>query len=79
MRSSIFSRNSLLEVPPDSRHNSGMLDEIKIGDVVSDGFEDGMVHSIRKDGGDIWFEVYDGKEGWSMHYREVKLVNGKEW
>jgi hypothetical protein len=52
-----------------------MLNEIVIGDVVSDGFEEGMVHSIRIDKGDKWYDVWDGKEGWSMHEREVKLIN----
>ena len=56
-----------------------MENEIKIGDMIGDGFEDGMVHSIRKDGGDIWFDVWDGKEGWSMNLRDVKEVNGKEF
>ncbi len=52
-----------------------MLNEIIVGDVISDGFEEGMVHSIRRDGGDVWYDVWDGKEGWSIHEREVKLIN----
>jgi hypothetical protein len=51
---------------------------VEKGDWISDGFEDGSVVSIREDGGDIWFGVYDGKEGWDMHLREVKKVNG-DW
>ena len=35
-----------------------------------------MVVDIRMDGGDMWFGVSDMKEGWSMHMRDVKEVNG---
>ena len=52
--------------------------KIEKGDWISDGFEDGSVIEIRKDGGDIWFEVFDGKEGWSLNLRDLKKVNG-EW
>ena len=54
--------------------------EIKIdkGDLISDGFEEGMVCGIREDGGDKWYDVWDGKEGWSMNLREIVKVNGKE-
>ena len=52
-----------------------MLNKIVIGDIISDGFEEGMVHSIRFDKGDKWYEVYDGKEGWSMNEKDVKLIN----
>ena len=55
-----------------------MMNKIVIGDIVSDGFEEGMVHTIRRDGGDVWYDVYDGKEGWSIHEREVKLINNIE-
>ena len=74
-----------VEVPRISYYNIVM--EIKIdnewvsvekGDWISDGFEDGSVVDIRMDGGDMWFSVYDGKEGWDMHLREVKKVNG-DW
>ena len=65
----------MLEVPRIWIYNYIMLNEIVIGDVVSDGFEEGMVHSIRRDGGDVWYDVWDGKEGWSIHEREVKLIN----
>ena len=51
---------------------------VEKGDWISDGFEDGSVVSIREDGGDIWFGVYDGKEGWDLNLRELKKVNG-EW
>tara|TARA_Y100000310_G_scaffold322744_1_gene382163 strand:+ start:1149 stop:1322 length:174 start_codon:yes stop_codon:yes gene_type:complete len=54
--------------------------EIKIekGDLVSDGFEDGVVVDIEMDGGDKWICVFDGKEAWKMHERDIKEVNGKE-
>ena len=52
-----------------------MLNEIVIGDVVSDGFEEGMVIDVEMDGGDKWYCVWDGKEAWKMHSREVKLIN----
>jgi hypothetical protein len=55
-----------------------MMNKIVIGDIVSDGFEEGMVHSIRVDKGDKWYDVWDGKEGWSIHEREVKLINNIE-
>ena len=55
-----------------------MLDEIEKGDMIGDGFEEGVVISIREDGGDVWFDVYDGKEGWSINKREVKEVNGEK-
>ena len=64
-----------LEVPQKSLYNNIMLNEIIVGDIISDGFEEGMVHTIRRDGGDVWYDVYDGKEGWSIHAREVKLIN----
>ena len=67
-----------VEVPLNSLYNIVMEIKIDKGDLISDGFEDGSVVDIRKDGGDLWFEVYDGKEGWSMHLREVKKVNG-DW
>jgi hypothetical protein len=50
--------------------------KIEKGDWIGDGYEDGSVIEIRKDGGDIWFEVFDGKEGWSLNLREVRSVNG---
>jgi len=54
--------------------------EIKIekGDLISDGFEDGVVVDIEMDGGDKWICVFDGKEAWKMHERDIKEVNGKE-
>tara|TARA_Y100000310_G_scaffold21139_1_gene20450 strand:+ start:38 stop:232 length:195 start_codon:yes stop_codon:yes gene_type:complete len=52
-----------------------MIIKIEKGDLVSDGFEDGVVVNIREDGGDVWYDVYDGKEGWSLHLRDVVKVN----
>ena len=51
-----------------------MENDIKIGDQITDGFEEGVVVNIRVDGGDVWYDVYDGKEAWEMHKREAKLV-----
>ncbi len=50
-----------------------MLNKIQVGDQVTDGFEDGVVVSIREDGGDVWYMVTDGKEGWEMHARDTEL------
>ena len=60
------------------KDKNGNWVKIEKGDVVGDGFEDGVVVNILVDGGDMEFGVYDGKEGWSIHLREVKSVNGKE-
>ena len=46
--------------------------------MISDGFEEGVCVSILMDGGDCEFGVYDGKEGWSIHLREVDSVNGEK-
>ena len=51
--------------------------KIKIGSEVSDGFEDGVVVDIEMDGGDKWICVWDGKEAWKMHERDVVKVNEK--
>ena len=58
--------------------NVRKTNKIEITDMVSDGFEDGIVVSIRVDGGDTWYDVYDGKEAWTWHRREIKEVNGFE-
>ena len=52
--------------------------KIEKGDLVGDGFEDGIVIDIRVDGGDVWYGVFDGKEAWEWNKREIKEVNGKE-
>ena len=51
-----------------------MMNEIRKGDLISDGFEDGMVVDVEMDGGDKWYCVWDGKEAWKMHERDAKLV-----
>jgi hypothetical protein len=51
-----------------------MINEIQIGSEVTDGFEEGVVVSIDMDGGDKWYCVWDGKEAWKIHNRDVKLV-----
>ena len=77
-------RSFMLEVPQIRSYNyimeikdkKGSWVKIEKGDVIGDGFEEGMVVDIRMDGGDMWFGVSDMKEGWSMHMRDVKEVNG---
>ena len=58
--------------------NVRTVDKIEKGDLVSDGFEDGIVVDIVVDGGDVWYGVFDGKEAWKWHRRDIKEVNGKE-
>ena len=67
-----------VEVPRNSYYNIVMEIKIEKGDLVSDGFEDGVVVDIEMDGGDKWICVFDGKEAWKMHERDIKEVNGKE-
>ena len=65
-----FNAKRVLVVPLIWSHNTSM--EIKIGDLITDGFEDGVVVDIIVDGGDVWYCVYDGKEAWQMHARDAK-------
>ena len=67
-----------VEVPLNRIQNIVMEIKIDKGDLISDGFEEGMVCGIRKDGGDMWYDVWDGKEGWSINLREIVKVNGEE-
>ena len=64
-----------LEVPRIRYYNNIMIIKIEKGDLISDGFEDGVVVDIEMDGGDKWICVWDGKEAWKMHERDVKLIN----
>jgi hypothetical protein len=50
--------------------------KIEKGDVIGDGFEEGMVIDIRFEDEEIMFGVSDLKEGWSMSLKEVNFVNG---
>jgi len=68
----IRSYNYIMEI----KDKKGSWVKIEKGDLIGDGFEEGMVVDIRMDGGDMWFGVSDMKEGWSMHMRDVKEVNG---
>jgi hypothetical protein len=57
--------------------------KIEKGDLISNGFEDGIVVDIREDGGDVWygargFPSWPVAETWEWHRREIKKVNGKE-
>tara|TARA_B100000470_G_C19631618_1_gene320119 strand:- start:41 stop:283 length:243 start_codon:yes stop_codon:yes gene_type:complete len=76
----------VLEVPEEFNYNyimeiklkNGEWVKIEKGDLISDGFEEGMVCSILMDEGDLSFGLWDGKEGWSVHLREILSVNGKD-
>ena len=61
------------------KDSNGKWFKIEKGDVLGDGFEEGMVVSIMMDGGDLTFNVSDMKEGWTIHLRELKSVNGEEF
>ena len=87
MRFGQIGRNSnKLEVPPIRIYNNSMeiknmngeYVKVEKGDLIGDGFEEGVCVNILVDGGDVEFGVYDGKEGWSIHMREVKSVNGNK-
>ena len=64
--------NKIMEI----KLKNGEWVKIEKGDWIGDGYEDGSVVNIWKDGGDMWFSVYDGKEGWDLNLRELKEVNG---
>ena len=66
--------NCIMEI----KDKKGSWIKIEKGDLISDGFEEGVCVSILMDGGDCEFGVYDGKEGWSIHLREVDSVNGEK-
>jgi hypothetical protein len=57
----------MLEVPLIWIYNNSMMNEIVKGDIISDGFEEGMVIGEEYDKGDKWWLVWDGKEAWKMH------------
>ena len=52
--------------------------KIEKGDLISDGFEEGIVVSILLEDNEVEFGMFDGKEGWSLKECDVKKVNG-EW
>jgi len=64
--------NKIMEI----KNKNGEWVKIEKGDMIGDGFEEGVCVSVLVDGGDVSFGVYDGKEGWSIHLREVDSVNG---
>ena len=74
----------MLEVPRIRIYNNSMeiknknggWTKIEKGDIVGDGYEEGSVVSILVDNGVIELGVYDGKEGWSMNLKDVRMVNG---
>ena len=61
------------------KDKNGEWVKIDKGDLIGDGFEEGVCVNILMDGGDVEFGVYDGKEGWSIHLRDVKNVNGNDF
>ena len=69
---------SLYNIVMEIKDKNGNWIKFEKGDVIGDGFEEGMCVNIRKDEGDVWFDVYDMKEGRSIKLREVKSVNGDE-
>ena len=68
--------NSLYNIVMEIKNKNDEWVSIDKGDLISDGFEEGVCVSVLVDGGDIVFGVYDGKEGWSVNLREVDSVNG---
>ena len=58
------------------KDKKGSWIKIDKGDVIGDGFEDGVVVSILVEDNEVEFGVYDGKEGWSLKLDDVKSVNG---
>ena len=58
------------------KDKSGSWVKIEKGDIVGDGFEEGMVVDIRFEDKEVMFGVSDMKEGWSMSLKEVNFVNG---
>ena len=79
-------RNISLEVPEEFNYNyimeikdkNGEWVKIEKGDVIGDGFEDGIVISILLDGADLEFGVSDMKEGWTVKLRDIQNVNGND-
>ena len=63
-----------LEVPQKSLYNNCMMNEIKIGSEVTDGFEDGIVVDMIIDEGIDKACVWDGKEAWTIEMDKIKLV-----
>ena len=70
--------NSLYNIVMEIKNKNDEWVSIDKGDLISDGFEEGVCVSVLVDGGDIVFGVYDGKEGWSVNLREVDSVNGEK-
>jgi hypothetical protein len=68
----IWSYNTSMEI----KDKKGSWITIDKGDVIGDGYEEGMVVDIRFEDEEIMFGVSDMKEGWSMSLKEVNFVNG---
>ena len=60
------------------KDKNGEWVKIEKGDLISDGFEEGIVIDIRLEDEEIMFGVSDMKEGWSMSLKEVNFVNGND-
>ena len=63
-----------VEVPLISLYNNCMMNEIKIGSEVTDGFEDGIVVDMIIDEGIDKVCVWDGKEAWTIEMNKIKLI-----
>ena len=60
------------------KDKNGEWVKIEKGDLIGDGFEEGIVIDIRLEDEEIMFGVSDMKEGWSMSLKEVNFVNGND-
>ena len=63
-----------LEVPQIGLYNNCMMNEIHIGSEVTDGFESGIVVDIIIQEGVELVCMSDGKEAWSIPFKDVELV-----
>ena len=64
-----------LEVPRIWSYNYCMMNKIKIGSEVTDGFESGIVVDIIIQEGVELVCMSDGKEAWSIPLKDVVLVD----
>jgi hypothetical protein len=71
----IWSYNYIMEI----KDKKGSWIKIEKGDVIGDGFEEGIVIDIRLDGAELEFGVSDLKEGWTINLRDVQKVNGDDF
>ena len=55
-----------------------MMNEMKIGSEVTDGFEEGIIVNFLIQEGVDMVCVSDGKEAWTIEASELKLVEYKD-